>query len=117
MRTKTPIRIVERLTAAHKEMSDAVSRQWHRETALKISIPARPSHDSDMIICGAIREAESVIEGLYDALDEAQYLFAHGIGAIADLGDKANQDRNADEAKKILDKVRAALARARGEGQ
>ncbi len=106
MRTKTPIRIVERLTAAHKEMSDAVSRQWHRETALKISIPARPSHDSDMIVCGAIREAESVIEGLYEALEAVIRLIPHHQDSVKGCIECA-----------MITEAKAALAKARGEGQ
>ncbi len=102
---KGPIHIIGRLTAAHKEMCDAVNRQWQRGTALKISIPARPDNDSDLIVCGAIREAKSVIEELCEALE-----------SMLDVAKAEERDLEPRWVAGII-KSERALAKARGEGQ
>lgn len=105
-----PIQTVERLVAAHKEVSDAVVRQWNGQAALKISIPARPEHDSDLIICGAIRQAETVIAELYEALEE-----------LVGVNEKWNADvqsiigRPPSWTDQYLTTARLALKKARGE--
>lgn len=63
--------LIERLKAAHKELCDGVDRQWHGGAALKMSIPARPDHDSDLLIGAAIREAEVMLADLQRRLDES----------------------------------------------
>lgn len=58
----TKAEVLERLGRAHEEVSNSVARQWDGKTALNISIPARPGHDTDMIVCGAIRDAIAWIQ-------------------------------------------------------
>lgn len=45
------------LGVAHKELCEAVQRQWDGGHALRLSMPARPDHDSDLIIGQALRAA------------------------------------------------------------
>ncbi len=53
--------VVEQIDIAYKELCDAIQRQWDGGTALKISIPARPNHDSDLIIGSALRKAKEAL--------------------------------------------------------
>lgn len=46
---------------AYTEIGKATQRQWDGQTALNISIPARPDHDSDLIIANALREARNLL--------------------------------------------------------
>ena len=55
----------------------------------------------------------SLLERVVGALEVAQYLFAHGVGAMTDNGDKANQDRNLDAAKNIGAHLSSVLAEVR----
>ena len=53
---------------------------------------------------------------LYEACREAlDGLVAHAIGASHQLGDKANEERNFREVKRIHEMLRSALLKARGE--
>lgn len=49
--------LVTMLEAAHAELVACVQRQWAGKHALALSIPARPEHDSDLIIGAALRDA------------------------------------------------------------
>ncbi len=54
--------LIERIDKAHIEMCDAVNRQWNgKKAALNLSIPARENHDTDLIVCGALRAAKREI--------------------------------------------------------
>src|SRR5688572_17841697 len=53
--------LAKKLQRAHDELSDAVDRQWHGYAALRLSIPARPDHDTDLIIGSALREAIALL--------------------------------------------------------
>lgn len=59
--TKDVEKAIGLLERAHVEMCEAVKRQWEGKHALKISIPVRLDHDSDVIVCGAISEALDVL--------------------------------------------------------
>jgi hypothetical protein len=48
-----------------------------------------------------------------DLLEEAQLLFAHGVGAMTDNGDKANQERNIREAGELNLRISEFLTNAR----
>ena len=50
---------------------------------------------------------------LLEALEEAKFLFAHGVGAMG--GDADNNNRNIEIAKLIHAKIDAALDKAKGE--
>lgn len=65
-----PRDLLTRLGAAHKELVEAVHRQWDGKYALKLSIPARPDHDSDLIIGSALREARVALEQLRADFDQ-----------------------------------------------
>lgn len=54
--------LIDRLEAAHQELCDAVERQWNGEAALKMSIPARLDHDTDLIIGTAITDAINALK-------------------------------------------------------
>lgn len=56
--------LAERLRRAQKELCEGVARQWNGGAALKISIPARPEHDSDLLIGEALRSAEAELDSL-----------------------------------------------------
>lgn len=60
----TPEQMIEKLNGAHKAMTDAVARQWRGDVALQMSIPARPDHDTDFLVCDPIREVMAALRAL-----------------------------------------------------
>jgi hypothetical protein len=119
--------IVQKLNLAHKEMSEAINRQWRGQTPLKISIPARPDWDTDLIVCGAIREANSAIQDLYFALDSSDALIrkAQEILAVYIVPDAGITDHDVvsqllglldgPEQREVKSKTIQALVKVRGE--
>ncbi len=67
---KTVDEIVGAIDEAHKELCAATKRQWDGRTALKISIQGA-THDSDLIIGTALREAKQAITALAAERDQA----------------------------------------------
>ena len=54
------------------------------------------------------RQAEE-IERLRELLARSQYLFAHGVGAMTDNGDRANQERNIRAGGELMLEITKAL--------
>lgn len=97
----------EKLKAAHKELCEAVQRQWNREPALKLSIPARPDHDTDLVIGEALMEADAILAHLQLSPDLR--------GLVEQWRQKAARvdpgfEHLAGVARKCADELEAALA-------
>lgn len=61
--TETPhAALIVKLREAQAALSAAIDRQYNREPALKISIPAQPDRDTDLIIGAALREAIATLQ-------------------------------------------------------
>jgi hypothetical protein len=56
--------LITELKAAEQELIAAVARQWHGGAAFKMSIPAQPDRDSDLIISGALAKAIEYLAAL-----------------------------------------------------
>ena len=64
--------LIDRLAHAGEEMSAAAKRQWDGNPALKISIPARPDYDTDLIVRGALGDAAAALTTLARDLETAR---------------------------------------------
>lgn len=53
--------LTAQIDAAHDELTAAVKRQWDGAPAFKFSIPARPDHDTDLLIGAALRAARKAL--------------------------------------------------------
>lgn len=62
----------EKLERAHVELCNAVARQFHGDAALKMSIPARLDHDTDLVIGGALLEALAALSPAPGAITQEQ---------------------------------------------
>jgi hypothetical protein len=58
----TALDLRARLERAHRELCEAVKRQWDGKPAFKLSIPARPDEDSDLVIGSAITDALAFLQ-------------------------------------------------------
>lgn len=54
---RTAEQIAAACDTAHRILVEAVNRQWDGRPAFHISIPANPTHDTDIIISEALTEA------------------------------------------------------------
>lgn len=96
--TDTPDLSPDRLKALLAKLFDArtrVSDMAATGRRLRMSIPAKPDHDDDLVICGSIDEARSVIEAL-----------AARVGELDE--DNARLERRVIELGQDLDVSRAA---------
>lgn len=62
----------EKILRARVEFEQAIQRQWNGEPALRMSIPARPDHDSDLVISDAFTAALQAIDDLLAAAEQAR---------------------------------------------
>lgn len=58
----TATEVLALIERAHKELSASVKRQWSGKAAFRLTIPAKPEEDSDLVISGALIAAREWIE-------------------------------------------------------
>lgn len=61
------LELIAQLDAAHDELVAAVRRQWDGAPAFKLSIPAQPDRDTDLLIGAALRAARAALQREADA--------------------------------------------------
>lgn len=62
--------LIARLKQAQAALSEAITRQWAGGHALRVSIPAQPDHDTDVVIGDALHRAIACIEAIERVLHQ-----------------------------------------------
>lgn len=72
MSDQTPFTPEQKIGLALLELRAAFDRQQNREPAFKISIPARPDYDTDLVITNALIAAHKALDDLRQQLEHAE---------------------------------------------